>query len=60
VGADGGAFSFGTGAPYEGSLPGQGVSVADVVGVALSPDGLGYRMVEADGPVWGFGDAGDL
>jgi len=34
--------------------------VADVVGVALSPDGLGYRMVEADGPVWGFGDAGDL
>ena len=60
MGADGGAFSFGSGAPYEGSLPGDGVSVTDVVGMALTPDGAGYWMAEATGPVWNFGDAGDL
>ena len=32
-GKDGGVFAYG-GAPYEGSLPGQGVHVTDIVGSA--------------------------
>ena len=58
VGADGGTFSFGSGAPYAGSLPGEGVSVDDVIGVALTPNGPGYWMAEASGSVWSFGTPG--
>jgi hypothetical protein len=57
VGADGGAFSFGSGAKFHGSLPGEGVKVADIVGIALSPDNAGYLMAGSDGMVYGFGDA---
>jgi hypothetical protein len=57
VGADGGAFVFGTGVRFYGSLPGQGVRVSDVVGIALTPDDDGYFMAGADGNVYGFGNA---
>lgn len=57
VGADGGVFAFGD-APYEGSLPGDGISVHDIVGIAATPDGGGYWLVGADGGVYAFGDAG--
>jgi hypothetical protein len=57
VGSDGGAFTFGTGVNFHGSLPGEGVRVADIVGIALSPDNGGYYMAGADGHVFGFGDA---
>ena len=57
VGADGGVFSFGD-AGYFGSVPGVGVHVGDIVGMAATPDGRGYWMVGADGGVFSFGDAG--
>ena len=57
VGADGGAFVFGSGVRFYGSLPGQGVRVSDVVGIALTPDDGGYFMAGADGNVYGFGNA---
>jgi hypothetical protein len=57
VGADGGAFNFGTGAKFHGSLPGEHVSVSDIVGIALTPDDGGYWMAGTDGHVYGFGDA---
>ena len=56
IGADGGVFSFGD-AQFFGSLPGLGVHVSDVVGIAATPDGEGYRLVGADGGVFSFGDA---
>jgi hypothetical protein len=56
VGADGGIFAFGTDA-YEGSVPGLGMSVDDVVGMATTPDGRGYWLAGADGGVFAFGDA---
>lgn len=31
--------------------------MSDVVGLALTPDGGGYFVSEADGRVWPFGDA---
>jgi hypothetical protein len=57
VGGDGGAFNFGTGARFHGSLPGEGVKVADIVGIALTPDDGGCYMAGADGRVYGFGYA---
>ena len=57
VGADGGAFSFGTGAPFEGSLPGEHKVVHDIVGIALTPDDGGYWMAGSNGAVYPFGDA---
>jgi hypothetical protein len=57
VGGDGGAFNFGTGARFHGSLPGEGVKVNNIVGIALSPDNGGYYMAGSDGRVYGFGDA---
>ena len=57
VGADGGVFSFGD-AGYFGSVPGVGVHVGDIVGMAATPDGRGYWMVGANGGVFSFGDAG--
>jgi hypothetical protein len=59
LGGDGGLFSFGD-APYEGSLPGDGVPVRDIVGMAATPDGKGYWLVGSDGGVFSFGDAGFL
>ena len=56
-GNDGGIFSFG-GAPFEGSLPGLGVHVNNIVGVVPTSDGKGYWMVGSDGGVFAFGDAG--
>jgi hypothetical protein len=57
VGSDGGVFSFGT-VPFEGSLPGLGVHVNNVVGIVPTADGQGYWMVGSDGGVFAFGDAG--
>ena len=56
VGADGGIFSFGT-AGYFGSVPGLGIHVSDIVGMASTPDGKGYWLVGADGGIFSFGDA---
>jgi hypothetical protein len=56
TGSDGGVFALG-GAPYEGSLPGLGVTVNDIVGMAATPTGRGYWLVGADGGVFAFGDA---
>ncbi len=57
VGHDGGIFSFG-GAPYEGSLPGLGIHVKNIVGLVPTADGKGYWMIGSDGGVFAFGDAG--
>ncbi len=57
VGADGGAFTFGTGVTFKGSLPGEGIKVSDIVGIALTPDNDGYYMAASNGSVFGFGDA---
>jgi hypothetical protein len=56
VGLDGGVFSFGN-AGFYGSLPGQHISVHDIVGIAATPDGHGYWLLGADGGVFSFGDA---
>jgi hypothetical protein len=53
---NGGVFSFGD-ARYFGSLPGQGTTVNDVVGIAATPGGGGYWLVSAGGSVYPFGDA---
>ena len=57
AGSNGAAYTFGS-AAYEGSLPGLGVHVNNVVGVAETADGGGYWMVASDGGVFNFGDAG--
>jgi uncharacterized repeat protein (TIGR01451 family) len=54
--SNGGIFAFGNAHPY-GSLPGMGVTVNDIVGIAGTPDGGGYWMVSANGAVYPFGDA---
>ncbi len=54
---DGGVFTYGN-APFLGSLPGLGIHVDDIVGVAVTPDGGGYWLVGSDGGVFGLGDAG--
>ncbi|HEY5026038.1 MAG TPA: IPT/TIG domain-containing protein [Acidimicrobiales bacterium] len=57
VGADGSVYAFG-GAPDEGSLPGMGIRVNDVVAVVPTADSRGYWMIGSDGGVFAFGDAG--
>jgi hypothetical protein len=57
VGSDGGAFIFGTGVKFHGSLPGEGIRVNNIVGLALTPDDGGYWMAGSDGRVYGFGNA---
>ncbi len=57
AGTDGAAYTFG-GAAYEGSVPGLGIHVNNVVGVAETADGGGYWMVASDGGIFNFGDAG--
>ena len=47
----------GAGAPLFGSLPGLGIHVNDIVGIASTPDGSGYWLVGSDGGVFAFGDA---
>jgi len=56
VARDGGVFAFGS-ASYDGSLPGLGISVDDIVGSASTPTGQGYWMVGSDGGVFSFGNA---
>lgn len=43
--------------PIYGSLPGLGINVNDIVGIAATPDGGGYWLVGSDGGVFSFGDA---
>jgi hypothetical protein len=38
-------------------LPGEGIHVGDIVGLALTADGQGYWMAGANGSVYAFGDA---
>jgi hypothetical protein len=52
---DGGVFSYG--APFLGSLPGIGIHVSNIVGIASTADGGGYWLVGSDGEVFAFGDA---
>ena len=56
VGANGAVYAFGD-AAYHGSLPGLGIHVADIVGMAATPSGAGYWLVGANGAVYAFGDA---
>ena len=57
VGQDGGVFDFG-GAGYYGSLPNSSiVPKTPVVGMASTPDGLGYWLVTQGAVVYPFGDA---
>ncbi|MHB8681600.1 MAG: hypothetical protein ACYDA2_05850 [Acidimicrobiales bacterium] len=56
VEADGGVFDFGNDA-YYGSLPGLGIRVDDIVGLAETVDSRGYWLVGRDGGVFAFGDA---
>ena len=42
---------------FYGSVPGLGLHLDDVVGIAATPDGGGYWLVGADGGVFAFGDA---
>jgi len=55
AGADGGVFSF-CSAPYFGSMGGQPLN-KPIVGIAATPDGLGYWLVASDGGIFAFGDA---
>ncbi len=57
VGSDGGAFVFGAGVKFMGSLPGRDIKVGDIVGIALTPNNGGYFMAGANGAVYGFGNA---
>ncbi|HLX89460.1 MAG TPA: hypothetical protein VKR22_13515, partial [Acidimicrobiales bacterium] len=56
VASDGGVFDFGSD-PFYGSLPGIGVHIRNIVGMAGTPDGRGYWLVGSDGGVFAFGDA---
>ncbi|MEU4561823.1 GDSL-type esterase/lipase family protein [Actinoplanes sp. NPDC023936] len=53
----GGVFSYGD-APFHGSLPGLGVRVTNIIGMARTPDDGGYWLVGSDGGVFAFGNAG--
>jgi hypothetical protein len=55
VGSDGGVYAFD--APFEGSLPGIGQHVSDIVGMAATPDDRGYDLTLSNGAVSAFGDA---
>ena len=56
VARDGGIFSFGDAAFY-GSVPGLGLNVDDVVGMAPTPSNRGYWIARAGGELYDFGDA---
>lgn len=57
VASDGGVFAFGS-AQFYGSLPGVGVHVNNIIGMARTPTDKGYWLVGKDGGVFAFGDAG--
>lgn len=56
VATDGGVFAFGD-AQFYGSLPGRGVKVDNIIGIARTPTDKGYWLVGRDGGVFAFGDA---
>ena len=56
AGADGAVFALGN-ARYEGSLPGLGIHVDDIVGLVGNAKDTGYFLVGADGGVFAFGSA---
>jgi hypothetical protein len=56
----GSTFVFGTGVHFYGSLPGEGVAVSDIVGIALTPDDEGYWFAGSNGVTYPFGDGENL
>jgi hypothetical protein len=56
VATDGGVFTHGS-AKFHGSLPGLGVKVDNIIGLARTPTDNGYWLVGRDGGVFAFGDA---
>lgn len=56
VASDGGVFSYGD-ARFHGSVPGLGVRVDNIMGMARTPTDNGYWLVGRDGGVFAFGDA---
>ena len=56
AGADGGVFTI-AGAQFEGSLPGFGIHVTNIVGIAATADNKGYWLAGSDGGIFSFGDA---
>ncbi len=57
VAADGGIFTFGSGAKFEGSCPGIGGCVGAAVAVMPDAGGSGYWVVTQSGNVYAFGAA---
>ncbi len=55
--ADGGVYAFGS-APFDGSLPGIGVTPAAPIMAMAAASGGGYWLLGADGGVFAFGGAG--
>ncbi len=56
VASDGGIFSYGTGAPFLGSMGGQHLN-KPIVGMAVMPAGDGYYLVASDGGIFSYGSA---
>jgi hypothetical protein len=56
VASDGGIFSYGSGAPFLGSMGGMPLN-KPIVGMAVMPGGDGYDMVASDGGIFTFGSA---
>jgi hypothetical protein len=52
----GGVFDFGSDG-YFGSVPGLGISVNDIIGLARTVDNGGYWLIGSDGGMFAFGDA---
>ena len=57
VASDGGIFTYGPGATFEGSMGGRHLN-APIVGMAATPGGAGYWEVASDGGIFSFGNAG--
>ena len=56
VASDGGIFSYGSGAPFLGSMGGTPLN-KPIVGMAVMPGGDGYDLVASDGGIFSFGSA---
>jgi hypothetical protein len=56
VASDGGVFAYGD-AQFHGSVPGPGLRLTNIMGMARTPSGKGYWLVGRDGGVFSFGDA---